>query len=80
VTDVGRLLTLLAEQGGVTVVANPRMLTLNNEPSIVRTEAMSFSVTPQISGDSIVTPEPDADRRPLPPSSRPDLLARVADG
>jgi type II secretory pathway component GspD/PulD (secretin) len=79
VTDVGRLLTLLAEQGGVTVVANPRMLTLNNEPSIVRTEAMSFSVTPQISGDSIVT----LSLTPIvrsPAIVEADLLARVADG
>ena len=49
VTDVGKLLGLLGEQGTVTVLANPRLLTLNNEPSIVRTDAMSFSVTPQIS-------------------------------
>jgi type II secretory pathway component GspD/PulD (secretin) len=79
VTDVGRLLTLLAEQGGVTMVANPRMLTLNNEPSIVRTEAMSFSVTPQISGDSIVT----LSLTPIvtsPAVLEADLLARVADG
>ena len=79
VNDVDRLLTLLAEQGGVTVVANPRMLTLNNEPSMVRTEAMSFSVTPQISGDSIVT----LSLTPIvkaPAVVEADLLARVADG
>jgi type II secretory pathway component GspD/PulD (secretin) len=79
VNDVGRLLTLLAEQGGVTVVANPRLLTLNNEPSIVRTEAMSFSVTPQISGDSIVT----LSLTPMvtsPTAVEADLLARVVDG
>jgi MSHA biogenesis protein MshL len=79
VTDVGRLLTLLAEQGGVTVVASPRVLTLNNEPSIVRTDAMSFSVTPQISEDSIVT----LSLTPIvtsPAIVEADLLARVADG
>jgi type II secretory pathway component GspD/PulD (secretin) len=79
VTDVGRLLTLLAEQGGVTVVANPRMLTLNNEPSIVRTDALSFSVTPQISGDSVIT----MSLTPIvkaPAVVEADLLARVADG
>jgi len=79
VTDVGRLLTLLAEQGGVTVVASPRVLTLNNEPSIVRTDAMSFSVTPQISEDSIVT----LSLTPIvtsPAVVEADLLARVADG
>ncbi|HEX3644019.1 MAG TPA: hypothetical protein VHT95_00350 [Vicinamibacterales bacterium] len=79
VTDVGRLLGLLAEQGSVTLVASPRMLTLNNEPSIVRTEAMSFSVTPQISADSIVT----LSLTPIvrsPAVVESDMLARVADG
>ena len=79
VTDVGRLLTLLAEQGSVTMIANPRILTLNNEPSIVRTDAMSFSVTPQISGDSIVT----LSLTPIvkaPTAFEADMLARVADG
>jgi type II secretory pathway component GspD/PulD (secretin) len=79
VTDVGRLLSLLAEQGSVTLVASPRMLTLNNEPSIVRTEAMSFSVTPQISADSIVT----LSLTPIvrsPAVVESDMLARVADG
>jgi type II secretory pathway component GspD/PulD (secretin) len=79
VTDVGKLLTLLAEQGRVTVVANPRMLTLNNEPSIVRTDAMSISVTPQISADSIVT----LSLTPIvrsPAVAESDMLARVADG
>jgi type II secretory pathway component GspD/PulD (secretin) len=79
VTDVGKLLGLLAEQGTVTVVANPRVLTLNNEPSIVRTETMSFSVTPQISGDSIVT----LSLTPIvrsPAVVESDMLARVADG
>jgi MSHA biogenesis protein MshL len=79
VTDVGRLLSLLAEQGSVTLVASPRMLTLNNEPSIVRTDAMSISVTPQISADSIVT----LSLTPIvrsPAVAESDMLARVADG
>jgi len=79
VTDVGKLLGLLAEQGTVTVVANPRLLTLNNEPSIVRTETMSFSVTPQISGDSVLT----LSLTPIvrsPTVVESDMLARVADG
>ena len=79
VTDVGRLLSLLAEQGSVTLVASPRMLTLNNEPSIVRTEAMSFSVTPQISADSIVTLSLTPIMR-SPAVVESDMLARVADG
>ena len=79
VTDVAKLLGLLGEQGTVTVVANPRMLTLNNEPSIVRTETMSFSVTPQISGDSVLT----LSLTPIvkaPTVIESDMLARVADG
>jgi type II secretory pathway component GspD/PulD (secretin) len=79
VSDVDRLLDLLGEQGTVTVVANPRLLTLNNEPSIVRTGTMSFSVTPQISGDSILT----LSLTPIvtsPVAVESDMLARVADG
>ena len=79
VTDVAKLLGLLGEQGTVTVVANPRLMTLNNEPSIVRTEAMSFSVTPQISGDSVLT----LSLTPIvksPTMVESDMLARVIDG
>jgi len=79
VTDVEKLLGLLREQGTVTIVANPRLLTLNNEPSIVRTATMSFSVVPQISGDSIVT----LSLTPIVSSPiviESDMLARVADG
>jgi type II secretory pathway component GspD/PulD (secretin) len=79
VSDVPRLMTLLAEQGAVTVLARPRLLTLNNEPSIVRTDAMSFSVTPQISGDAVLT----LSLAPIvkaPAVVEADLLARVADG
>ena len=79
VTDVAKLLGLLGEQGTVTVVANPRMLTLNNEPSIVRTETISFSVTPQISGDSVLT----LSLTPIvkaPTVIESDMLARVVDG
>jgi type II secretory pathway component GspD/PulD (secretin) len=79
VSDVDKLLDLLGEQGIVTVVANPRLLTLNNEPSIVRTATMSFSVTPQISGDSILT----LSLTPIvtsPVAIESDMLARVVDG
>ena len=79
VTDVGKLLGLLGDQGTVTVVSNPRLLTLNNETSIVRTETMSFSVTPQISGDSVLT----LSLTPIvksPTMIESDMLARVADG
>ena len=79
VTDVAKLLGLLGEQGTVTVLASPRLLTMNNEPSIVRTEAMTFSVTPQISGDSVLT----LSLTPIvksPVVVESDLLARVVDG
>ena len=79
VTDVAKLLGLLGEQGTVTVVASPRLLSLNNEPSIVRTEAMSFSVTPQISADSVLT----LSLTPIvksPSVIESDMLARVVDG
>lgn len=79
VTDLQRLVDLLGEQGKVTVVASPRMLTLNNEPAIVRTDVASFSVTPQIGGDSAVT----LSLSPIVKASaaiEADMLARVADG
>ena len=79
VNDVARLLTVLGEQGTVTVVAHPRLLSMNNEPSIVRTETMSFTVTPQISGDSVLT----LSLTPIvkaPAVIESDMLARVIDG
>ena len=51
VTDVAKLLAALGEQGAVTMVANPRLLTLNNEPGIVRTDTISFTVTPESTQD-----------------------------
>jgi type II secretory pathway component GspD/PulD (secretin) len=79
VSDVGQLLAILAEQGKVTTVARPRLLTLNNEPSIVRTDAVSFTVTPQISGDAVLT----LSLTPIvksPMAVESDMLARVMDG
>jgi MSHA biogenesis protein MshL len=79
VTDLPKLLELLATQGKVAVVATPRLLTLNNEPSIVRTDAVTLSVTPQISSDGVVT----LSLSPIltsPVSIESDMLARVADG
>jgi type II secretory pathway component GspD/PulD (secretin) len=79
VTDVTKLLDLLAAQGKVSVVASPRMLTMNNEPSIVRTDAVTFSVTPQIASEGVVT----LSLSPIvesPTAIESDMLARVADG
>jgi type II secretory pathway component GspD/PulD (secretin) len=79
VVDVTRLLTLLEAQGKVAPIASPRLLTLNNEPALVRTESVTFSVTPQISGDAHFTLSlsPVVAR---PTVAEADMLARVADG
>ena len=74
-----KLMSLLAAQGKVAVVANPRLMTLNNEPSIVRTDAVTFSVTAQIASDAVVT----LSLSPMvkaPDAAEADMLARVADG
>ena len=79
VTDVAKLMTVLAAQGKVAVVAQPRLLALNNEPAIVRTDAVTFSVTPQIAGDAVVT----LSLSPIvkaPAGAESDMIVRVADG
>jgi type II secretory pathway component GspD/PulD (secretin) len=77
--DVATLLGLLAEQGTVTTVATPRVMTLNNEPAIVRTDAVTFSVTAQIAGDALLTLALSPIVR-TPAVAESDLIARVADG
>ena len=78
-TDVARLLELLAAQGATTMVANPSLLAVNNEPAIVKTDALTVSVTPQAGGDGAimldVTPIVSA-----PIVEESEMLARVADG
>lgn len=63
VADVEKFLADLAARGKVTTLAAPRLLTLNNEPAIVRGadegakdggSALTLSVTPQI-GDGVIT-------------------------
>jgi len=79
VTDVAKLLEQLAAQGKLATLASPRLLTLNNEPSIVRTDALTLSVTPQIGSDSALTLSiTPMLKTPAPIES--DMLARVADG
>ena len=76
---MNKLLSLLGAQGTVAVVANPRLLALNNEPAIVHTDALTVSVTPQISGDGLVT----LALSPIvkaPAVAESDMIARVADG
>ncbi|MFI5178625.1 MAG: type II secretion system protein GspD, partial [Vicinamibacterales bacterium] len=79
VPDVSKLLELLAGQGTVTTIASPRLMTLNNEPAIVRTDAVTFSVTPQIAADGVLT----LSLSPIvkaPAVAESDMLARVNDG
>ena len=60
-------------------IQNSRLVTLNNEPAIVRSETLTLSVTPQIAPDGVVmlslTPMLKA-----PVIAESDTLARVADG
>lgn len=78
-TDVSKLIELLAMQGTVTVLANPSLLAMNNEPAIVKTDALTVSVTPQAGGDGAIM----LDVTPIvkaPVTQESDMLARVADG
>ena len=78
-TDLSRFLSLLGEQGKVATLENNRLMTLNNEPAIVRSETLTLSITPQITSDGVVmlslTPMLKA-----PAIAESDTLARVADG
>ena len=81
-TDLDKVMAALAAQGKVSVLANPRLIVLNNEPAIVRGDGVTISVTPQISPDAVVT----LSLAPLvtPPNAptmiEADTIARVADG
>jgi type II secretory pathway component GspD/PulD (secretin) len=79
VADLPRFLSLLGEQGRVATLESNRLVTLNNEPAIVRSETLTLSVTPQITSDGVVmlslTPILSA-----PAIAESDTLARVADG
>jgi type II secretory pathway component GspD/PulD (secretin) len=61
--EVTRFLAALAEQGAVSLLANPRILALNNEPAVVRgtmhggnddEEGVTLTVTPQISSEGAI--------------------------
>src|SRR5206468_404052 len=60
-------------------VAQPRLFALNNEPAIVRTDAVTFSVTPQIAGDAVVTLSLSPIVK-MPAAAESDMIVRVADG
>ena len=77
--DLEKVMAALSAQGAVKLLANPRLQVLNNEPAIVRTDAITVSVTPQISPDGVVT----LGVTPLVAAPQPlqaDMVARVADG
>jgi len=77
--DAERLMAALNAQGVIRTLADPRVQVLNNEAGIVKTDAITISVTPQISPDGVVT-------LALTPvvaaasSLQADMVARVADG
>jgi len=77
--DLAAVMAALAVQGKVSILANPRLMALNNEPAIIRTTGLTVSVTPQIATDAMVmlslTPI-----LPAPLTAEADTLARVADG
>jgi MSHA biogenesis protein MshL len=78
VTDLPKLLASLAAQGTLSVLSSPRLLTLNNEPGIVRTDALTLSVTPQITPEAVtlsVSPIVKA-----PSIAEADMIARMVDG
>jgi type II secretory pathway component GspD/PulD (secretin) len=59
VVDASSFQSVLASQGDVQVVAAPELVTMNNEPAVVRTSTrgsstLNLTVVPQISADGIV--------------------------
>jgi MSHA biogenesis protein MshL len=77
--DADKVMAALAAQGKVSVLASPRLVVLNNEPTIVRAEGLTISVTPQIAPEAIVT----LSVSPIvtaPTMNHSDTIARVADG
>jgi len=77
--DIDRVMAALNAQGKVTTLATPRLSVLNNEPGIVKTDAITLSITPQISPDSVIT----LALSPMiaaPQAMSADMVARVADG
>jgi type II secretory pathway component GspD/PulD (secretin) len=72
-------MSALAGQGTATVVAKPSLVALNNEPALVRTDALAISVTPQVGTDGAIM----LDVTPIvkaPTVAEAQMLARVADG
>jgi MSHA biogenesis protein MshL len=53
-TSAQALLSALAAQGAVTVLATPRVSAMNNEPAVMRADGITLTVTPQITADGFV--------------------------
>jgi type II secretory pathway component GspD/PulD (secretin) len=79
VTDTARLVSLLEGQGSVVTVSNPRLMVMNNEPAMLKTDAITLAITAQISGDAQLTFSLSPIVR-APATAESSLLARVADG
>jgi len=79
VGELSKVLAGLAAQGKVTLIARPHVVTLNNEPAIIRTEGLSFSVTPQIASDSVITLSVSPILK-APSIAETDVIARVGSG
>ena len=79
VRDLATMMTALAAQGKVSIVAAPRLTALNNEPAIVHTSEVTMSVTPQIGADATImlSLTPILEK---PAGGEADMLARVGDG
>ena len=77
--DLAKVMAVLNAQGKVSIVANPRLIAMNNEPAIVRTDGLTLSITPEIAPDAVVmlSLSPIV---PAPTAAQADMLARVADG
>ena len=77
--DMDRVLAALNAQGKITTLATPRLTMLNNEAGVVKIDALTLSVTPEISSDSIVTLSLSP-ALAAPQALATDMVARVADG
>jgi type II secretory pathway component GspD/PulD (secretin) len=77
--EVTRLLEQLATQGKTTTLAAPTLVSVNNEPAIVKSDALTLTVTPAASGDGAIM----LDVVPVvtaPLAEQAAMLARVGDG
>jgi MSHA biogenesis protein MshL len=86
VTDFSALLKALAAQGTVNVLSSPRIVAMNNEPTIMRaatqdahslTESIVLSLTAQISADGIIHMNVNPSVTGVATSPRGDQVPRI---